>query len=410
MNNKIYSKKIQDLIKESRMSGNLITESGSDDIVSGRPSLVSLTRKTFNKIYDELAGVQPTRDPVANVFGVRYEYVSKDGSQIRDINLDNRNYGGNFNMATQVGDPADGMAVGDYFRKDGYVFQVLKAGDFGTLTFEQTYEKVFTGDLRLVVDAIQPYTQEDTEIQDIRYVMNKWKAHVRSRKLRTEITVEMLQDLAGMNMDGDAAVEDLLSVAIAEEINSDIIMKLVTVATKEKKAVPYNVATTEYFAGRDLVARACRMGAQITLDTSFKPTYLLASAHVAALIQTSGLVDNEHRIIGTKMQLVVDTKTPVHYMLVGVKKQFEGMDTVSAVYYSPYIEEDEAGTFMVASDPQALQPVIGIINRYALSCSPDFTKIDADPAKVYDGEDWVGAANKSQLARMCIVEMQDYQQ
>ncbi len=51
------------------------------------------------------------------------------------------------------------------------------------------------------------------------------------------------------------------------------------VASKEVKATPYNVATTEYFAGRDLVARACRMAAQITLDTTFKPTYILASAY-----------------------------------------------------------------------------------------------------------------------------------
>ncbi|QMV28951.1 head vertex protein [Aeromonas phage AP1] len=406
---KVVSKKIQDLIKESGMSGRLV-ESSSGDIVTGRPSLVSLTRKTFNKIYDELAGVQPTTDPVANVFGVRYEYISEDNQSHRDINLDNRNYGGEFDMAAVAALPAGsaGMVSKTYFASEGYVFQVINDGDYSG-DLNSLFENVFTGNLRLVVDAIVPNTQEDKEIQKTRYVMNKWKSVVRSRKLKSNITLELLQDMGGMNMDGDAAVEDLLSVAIAEEINSDIIMKLVTVASKEVKATPYNVATTEYFAGRDLVARACRMAAQITLDTTFKPTYILASAHVAALIQTSGLVDDQHRIIGTKMKLIVDTKTPVHYMLVGVKAKFDdSVDTVSAVYYSPYIEEDEAGTFMVAADPDALQPVVGIISRYALSTSPDFRKIESNPAKVYDGEDWVGAANKSQLARMCMVEMKDY--
>lgn len=407
MAKQFQNKKVYELIEESSRSGKLIKESDSGDMVSARPSLVALTRKTFNKIYDELAGVQPTYDPVANVFGVRYEYISKDGTNHRDINLDNRNYGGEFGMANAPGAPTSNMVSKEYFTKDGYVFQVINDGDY-TGDLNSLMEKTFMGDIRMVVDAILPHTQEESEVQDVRYVMNKWNSVVRSRKLRTEMTIEMLQDMASMSMDGDAAVDDLLSVAIAEEVNSDIIMKLVTVATKEPKATPYNVATTEYFAGRDLVARACRMAAQITLDTTFKPTYLLASAHVAALIQTSGLVDENHQIIGTRMKLVVDSKTPVHYMLVGVKRKFEGVDTVSAVYYSPYIEEDEAGTFMIASDTNALQPVIGIMHRYALSTSPDFTKIVANPAKIYDGEDWVGAANKSQLARMCMVEMTSY--
>lgn len=396
------------LLAESQTSARLIVEADTGDMVSGRPTLVALTRKTFNKIYDQLAGVQPTRTQIANVFGVRYEYESKTKpTTTYDISLDYKNFGGEYHMDSGLPAPSAAMVSGDYFTTEGYVFQVIKDGDY-TGAFDTVFQMAYTGEIRLVADAIAYSTQEADDIQDIRFVMNKWKSMVRSRKLKSEISLELLQDMAGMNMDGDAAVEDLLSVAIAEEVNSDIISKLVTVATKEKMAVPYLHDTTEYFAGRDLVARACRMAAQITLDTTFKPTYILASTHVAALIQASGLVDDEHRVVGTKMKLVIDAKTPVHYMLVGVKANLEGLDTVSAVYYSPYIEDDDAGTFMITANPQALQPVVGVINRYALSTSPDFREIKADPSKVYDGEDWVAAANKSQLARMCMVQLKDY--
>ena len=397
--------KIDKLLYESNSNGRLV-EDNSGDMVSGRPTLVSLTRKVFNKIYDELAGVQPTKSQIATVFGVKYQYVNKDQTQRKDINLDNRNYGGEFNMDNVLDAPGVNMAQKDYFTKEGYVFQVITAGDYSTYTFDELYGKVFTGDLILVTDAIIPHTKEEDEIQKTEFTINQWTAMVRTRKLKTDISIELLTDMASQGLDGDSAVEDLLSVAIAEEINTDIISKLVTVSIKEKRATPYMFDTTEYFAGRDLVARACRMAAQVTLDTSFKPTYLLASTHVAALISSSGLVDDEHRIVGTKMRLVVDTKTPVHYMLVGVKKQFDGLDTVSSVYYSPYIEEDEAGTFMVAGDYESLQPVIGIINRYALSTSPSFPDI-VKPAKNYDGEDWVAAANKCQLSRMCLVDLKD---
>lgn len=397
--------KIDKLLYESNSNGRLV-EDNSGNMVTGRPTLVSLTRKVFNKIYDELAGVQPTKSQIATVFGVRYQYVNKDQTQRSDINLDNRNYGGEFNMDSVLDAPGVNMAQKDYFTKEGYVFQVITAGDYSTYTFDELYGKVFTGDLVLVTDAIIPHTKEEDEIQKTEFTINQWTAMVRTRKLKTDMSIELLTDMAAQGLDGDSAVEDLLSVAIAEEINTDIISKLVTVSIKEKRATPYMFDTTEYFAGRDLVARACRMAAQVTLDTSFKPTYLLASTHVAALISSSGLVDEDHRIVGTKMRLVVDTKTPVHYMLVGVKKQFDGLDTVSSVYYSPYIEEDEAGTFMVAGDYESLQPVIGIINRYALSTSPSFPDI-VKPAKNYDGEDWVAAANKCQLSRMCLVDLKD---
>ncbi|UYD59333.1 capsid vertex protein [Aeromonas phage avDM6] len=399
---------IAKLLSESQSSARLIQETDTGDMVSSRPTLVALTRKTFNKIYDQLAGVQPTRTQIANVFGVRYQYESKEQpTETYDISLDYKNFGGHYHMDSNLPAPTSTMVAGDYFTLNGYVFQVIKPGDY-TGAFSDIFKMAYTGEIRLVADAIEHSTQESDDIQDIRFVMNKWKSTVRSRKLRSQISLELLQDMGGMNMDGDAAIEDLLSVAIAEEVNSDIISKLVTVATKEQIAIPYLHDTTEYFAGRDLVARACRMAAQITLDTTFKPTYILTSTHVGALIQASGLVDDEHRVVGTHMKLVIDAKTPVNYMLVGVKANLEGLDTVSAVYYSPYIEDDDAGTFMITADPHALQPVVGVINRYALSTSPDFRVIDADPSKIYDGEDWVAAANKSQLARMCMVQLKDY--
>lgn len=412
---KVKSNYLERLIKESMMSGNKpIRESvTSGDIESGRPTLVSLTRKTLNRVYHELAGVQPTKSQIATVFGVRYEYVNNDETDAVDLHVDNRNYGGQYHMDSEVAGPNSNMAKSDIFKVDGYVYQVIEAGDYTSLSTKELTEKVLTGKLRLVTDSIEVHGQEsDENIQKLRFVINQWRANVRSRRLRSDISIEMIQDMAAMGLDGDRAIEDLLSVAISEEINSDIINKLITVALKEQAYEPYQKDVSDYYVGRDIIAKALRMAGKIQAETTFTPTYLLASVEVAALVRASGQVDENDMIVGTNMRLMTDTKTQGHYMLVGVKEKFEegddgrGLDTVSAVYLSPFMEEDLGGTFMVSTDTESLQPAIGIITRYALSSAPLFDEI-TKPSKTHNGEDWVESANKCPFARMCVVNLGD---
>ncbi|ADM79863.1 head vertex protein [Aeromonas phage phiAS5] len=385
---------LKDLIAES---------SGSSGIDAGRPSLVALTRKTQDLIYKDLVCVQPTKHPMATVYGMRLDYVAKDGS-VFDIQLDHRTHGGKFKIGyTGLASPATNNVVGDQFQYNSYAFEVIKAGDYvtGYTTEEDYHRSMLRGDLRLLSDGIDYATEQDGQeiVPETQFVLNRWSALVRSRKMKCPITIELVQDMERDGLNADNTIEDLLATSIATEINSDIISKLMCVSTKEPELSLVNYETT-YYQGRELITRACIMASEIEWYSAFEATYCLVSYKVYGIILASGQVDERGYIKGTKMKLMMDSNAIVDYMMVGTKVDGgeNSMDNASGVFYSPYQEGDEAGTFLVTSEPGALQPVVGVISRYALSCFPDYADV-AKSAKP-SGEDWQKVANKSIFVRL----------
>lgn len=385
---------LKDLIMES---------SGASSIESGRPTLVALTRKTQEKIYKELVSIQPTKQPLATVYGMRLDYVAKDGS-LYDTQLDHRTHGGIYKIGySSLPAPSNVQNVGDQFQFNGYAFEVLQAGDYVTgFTIEEDYHRaMIRGKLRLLADGIDYANEQDGQevVPEVRFTLNRWSALVRARKMKCPITIELLQDMEREHLNSNDAIEDLLATAISEEVNSDIVSKLICVSSKEKELNLINYETT-YFQGREIISKACRMAAEVEWWTSFEATYLVASFKVAGIIRGSGQVDDSGFIKGTKMKLIMDGNAIVDYFMVGTKVDGgpDSMDNASGVFYSPYQEEDEAGTFLVTSEPGAIQPVVGVISRYALSCFPDYDDV-AQGAKP-NGEDWQKVANRSVFVRL----------
>ena len=381
---------INDLIHES---------SGNANIEAGRPTLVALTRKTEEKIYKELVSVQPTTQPLATVYGMRYDYVT--GSDNLDIQLDHRVGGGKYKFKDNgLTGPTAAMTAGQIFGYDDYVFEVIKAGDYltGVTTVEDLYRKVVTGDLRHVADGFESHDHQDgTEtVQDTRFVLNRWVAYVRSRKLKCPTTLELVYDMERQGLNADLAIEDLLATAIAEEINSDIMSKLLAISIKEP-AMDLVSYTTPYYRGRELIDRACVAAAEIEWWTSFPATYVVASYKVAGMIRASGQVGDNDVIKGTNLKLFMDSNAIVDYMMVGAKYEDPsgGLDNASGLYYSPLVESDDAGSFLITTDYSSLQPSIGIITRYALSAFPSFADIEAGAKP--NGDDWLKTANTSQF-------------
>ncbi|MBT0074522.1 hypothetical protein J4H65_04445 [Vibrio alginolyticus] len=375
----------------------LLAESNtSSGIENGRPALVGLTRKINDKIFTDICSIQPTSQPRATVYGVRYEMVSKDGES-REIQAGHRTGTGKYpfkDHGLPVG--SDGMAVGSHFSEYDYVFGVVVDGDYLGLTESELLEKVLLGDLRLVTDADD---NDSREVQSSRFIMDRWQSDIKSRRVKSPTTWESLTDMQSNGLNGSSAVEGLLATSISDEINSDIIMKTITVA---KKGTPIDLSGGElYQQGRSLIARALELGADIQRNTTFPASFVLASPKVASAIRASGQVGNNDMIDGTNLKLVTDGKAIGEYMLVGSKLDFDGLDTVAPIHYSPYVETDGAGTYLIATDSENLQPVPALISRYATTSSPDFNDVNG----VQDGEDWESLANNSPLATLVTVNL-----
>ncbi|TKF42926.1 hypothetical protein FCV60_03475 [Vibrio sp. F13] len=379
---------IKQLLAESNTSAN---------IENGRPTLVGLTRKINDKIFKDICGIQPASQPRATVYGIRYKMVSQDGSKTRETQGSHRTGTGKHpfkDHGLPVG--SDSMTVGSHFSEYDYVFGAVKDGDYAGLTEKQLLASVLTGDLRLVTDADEDDSR--AEVQSSRFIMDRWQSNVRSRRVKSPTTWELLHDMQGNNLDGSSAVEDLLATSISDEINSDIIMKTITVA---KKGTPLNLSNGElYQQGRSLIARALELGADIQRNTTFPATFVLASPKVASAIRASGQVGNDDIIDGTNLKLVTDSKAIGEYLLVGSKLEFDGTDTVAPIHYSPYVESDSAGTYLIATDSNNLQPVPALISRYAITSSPDFSEVDG-----VQGDDWEKLANNSPLATLVTVNL-----
>lgn len=389
---------LQELIHES---------SGAASIAAGRPTLVGFTRKVTSLLYTDLVGIMPTDNPIATVFGVRYDLLSRDGNTWMDAQLNHRVGSGKFPFGdTGLTGPSAGMAKGDHFVMNHYVFQVVKAGDYSSITdIKKAFSAAMKGDLRCVADAIPRGDQEDgTEVvQDSRFILNAWRAEVGSRKLKLPITLESLQDLDAMGFDGQELLEDTLACALAEDINSDIILKVITVA-KKYDALDLS-AMERYYVGRTLIDKACEFAATIKSTTTHDATFVLASANVAYAIRASGQVDNDDMIRGTGMKLYQDNDAEMDYLVTGVRATLKDpaidgnpkVAVAAPVYFSPFIQEDEAGTYLVVRDTGSMQPNVGIISRYAVSAPPVASKMSVGAPALF-GDDWVEVANSSEFA------------
>ena len=382
---------IEKLLKESNQSG---------AIAGARPTLVGLTRKINDLIFSDIAAIQPTSSPIATVYGVRYEAISDDRQTKYEVQAGHRTFTGATSIDTDLGAPDGAMEPYDVFSQDGYNYEVVVAGAYDGKTTEALLIDVFDGNIRLYTDASSDDSPNHS-VQDSRFLMDHWRSQVKSRRVKSPITMELLRDMQGMNLDGEATVEDLLATTISEEVNSDIVMKTITVATRVANLDVSAVST--YDKGRDIIASACEMAANIYRETTFPGTFILCSPKVAGFIRSSGQVGDDDVVKGTGLILVTDGKASLEYMLVGTKLEFDGLDTISPVFYSPYTETDGAGSYLLATDVKNLQPVPGLINRYAITASPVYnSNAESGPQ---DGEDWVGLSGTSPLARLARVNL-----
>lgn len=386
---------------------------------TARPQLLSLTRAVNNLIFSDLVAIQPTDQPVSALYGLRY--LNRDGQMtFRTATT----YGGAAGDRTEIEEFSKEKSYdeGALFKSDDVVYEVVTAGTVGedAETPEAAiFKGIMTNKIRFYSDcaSVEYFEDKNTEISSTSMQFDKWQVNVGSRKLKTSFTTELMQDLEASQINSENSVIDLLATVASEEINKDIIQKLITVSSRYKikgitpdgvlSLVRVQDAPTQ---ARELYRYACEMRNQMLRTSSFAGTYVLASSRVVGLLQSTGWMEETDNALSEGrlrcgLEVYADTTTPFDYMLVGCKHMIGDMESVGSLFYSPYTEADGAGAYKSVIDPNSFQHHVAIMNRYSLSVNPYTSKVDQEEHQVIKGDDWGKMAGRSEMSYILGIEL-----
>ena len=388
--NKTY--KIKDLIEES-------TKAGSSS--NRGPALQALTRASRSLIYEDLVAVQETEQPIAALYGVRL--LNSNG----DMNfLSHATYSGMVNSRLSIADAqAKAYVKDELFKKGDIVYKVIKPFTLASDDYDAINRNLIIKNIRYMSDAAETSDLEYADVAEVCLQIDRWDSQVRSRKLKTEFSLELMQDMEANQLLGKNIPFDLLVTIISEDTNKDICQKLLHVSKVHDGAgVVDGVLAIGGMPDPDLSRTVYRtivdMGESVRKDSSFKPTYVLASTKIVTLLKSSGWVKDSKRplsegVTRCGLEIYADDTSPMEYAVVGFKHRLGDLEYVSSLFYSPY-----SSTYSVVKNTESFNNNLMILNRYALSVNPwsldyDFT----DKAMVINGDDWDMLGGKSVNSR-----------
>lgn len=343
---------------------NLVNESVS--VASARDHLVGVSKKTSQKIFEKLTNYQPTRQPIATVYGMAIN-ASNDtnNTELVDVFIDHST------AVTYTAPDFDSLVeyeIGDKFNLANIAYEVIDSKDFPLeLSTNKAFDMVLEGKLRIVTEApIQAIPQQSE------FVLTRWRSEIGARLIKFDSSVELLEDLEKLGGDTSYLVDGVLSTVVSEAVNSDIICTLIGIAKKES---PLDLSgfTDSYKKGRELITHALQMASTIKQGTTAVPNILLCTPAIEALLKSSGqVISNEFSYIeGTDLEIVCDTKSPVDYIMVLCAGG--SMVEPSSLYYSPYIvgngegDSEDGIEMLFTREVKGLTPSYGAMVRYALT-------------------------------------------
>ncbi|BAQ22844.1 head vertex protein [Edwardsiella phage PEi20] len=418
--------KIHNMLRES-------TTTSSSMI--GRPNLVALTRATTKLIYGDIVAQQRTTQPIAALYGIKYLTPDNELSFVTGAT-----YGGAIGSKEREGMTefttagAAGITKGTLFKYQNVVYKAMEDTPFDGITGDESemlMEAIILLTIRTVPDAA-PVTKYETgdgsNVSESKFLINKWNASVKSRKLKSSLTIELAQDMEANGLDTPNFIEDLLATEMADEVNKDILQSLVTVSKRYKVTgvcdkgiidLTYDRAPE---ASRKLYELVCEMVSHIQRTTSYTATFVVASTRVGALLAGSGwlkhkpeddkyLSPNAYGFLVNGLPVYVDTNTPADYVTVGVKEDFGEKEMVGSLFYAPYTEgldlddPEHVGTFKVIVDPDSLQPSVALMVRYALCANPYTVAKDDKEARIIDASDMDKMAGQSDMSVLLGVKL-----
>lgn len=392
----------------------LLRENAS--VQDNKPDLLAVHRRAISKIYSSIVSTQETTKPTATVYGAKYYY--QDDSETNGIEvIKGSTYGGRFTFTETQALPAYDDTVtyntGDEFKINGYAIEVLSNAWQGSPVASVEdgealiFNNIVDNNLRIITDGsgVTEWDDPDRDLQELGFTLERWNSEVRTRKFKSQYTTELLEDLENSELDSDSIISDMFASVLAEEVNIDVISKLNVVAKRETSIDVSSL--NEFDAAKKLISEISKSGANISRDTTFKPTFVVASAGVVGLLQSLDGVktqqDDEgnpkYIIESSGMELIVDRYALGDYFTIGAKYEGDGADLVAPLYFAPYNFDDSGmQQFNRGVHPKSLQPIVVGTARYALCTSP-YANETENGTNVIDGEDWAQLKGKCEIAR-----------
>lgn len=398
----------------------LITESTTTGANSqSRPALVGLTRAVNNLIFTEMVAIQETNMPTSTLFGVKY--LNPAGNQSFSSAA---TYMGSVGYRDAIPLVAiDTPMVAGYVFKDEFdvVYTVVKPVTLTSPTGDVNdaiNDAVMLGNIRIKSEAALAEEFEGAaSFVETNFKFDRWTVPVRSRKLKTNVSVELMQDLEANKLDGVGVIDDVLSTMISEDINKDIIQTLISVSRRYKVEgispngiIDLTSSIDAPIIGRTLYQQACEMKNHMLRTTSYEATYVLCTTRVAAMLEASGwMYSNDDPLSAGTLRngllVFVDTVSAFDYLITGCKHYVNDVEHVGSLFYSPYAEADDLGAYKIINDSESLQPSVGILLRYGLSVNPYTTRIGHSGERNVLGDDWDNLVGESDMSYMLGVKL-----
>lgn len=409
------SNKIQNLLRESST-----TASSSN----GRPDLLGLTRATHDLIFTDLVAVQPSSQPEATLYGVKYLNRENELSFMSAAD-----FTGAIGSRDEIKefDSKTTYKKDDLFKHESVVYKVLKDDPFNGLTGDDLaiLKAGILGDgIRYMSDAadVTYFETENPDISEGSVVLDRWSIPTKTRKIKTSLTVEFAQDLRSSLFESGAVIDDMLATMLAEDVNKEIIQKLVTVSSRYKvKGIADNGIldlTGEDKApeqARSLYRYVCELDAVIQKNTTYGASYVLASSRCAAILAASGWLEYNPEVplaegvLKNGLPVYSDPWSIVDYIIVGTKQNLGDLEHIGSLFYAPYVELDGAGAYKLVIDPKSLQPKLALMARYGVSVNPyTVSKAKTPDGKtlpVVKGDDWDNLVGKSKMSYILGVKL-----
>lgn len=412
--------KIAKLISESS------TTAGN---VDGRPELETLTRAIHESVFYDLVAVQETNQPIAVLFGVRH--LNPAGKMTFG---EQSNYSGKYGSRKDIEEitASTTFVKGNAYAYNDVVYVALEDATITKYPGASLQDSVDLCVMNLVIRyageaaPVGKFETQDDIIQEIDFEIDKWTCRVRSRKLKTDITIEVMQDMGASQFDADATVNDVLATVTGEEINKDVFQALITVSKRHELhgidakngIIDLSDITdikTRYEQGRFLYHVASEMAAEISRTTTYAGTYIVCSARVAAMLDASGWLNAPDReksrafgILKNGLHVYVDNYTSFDYMVVGCKHTLNDIEHVGSLFFSPFTENDKLGAYKICVDPSSLQNKVLMLTRYALSVNPYTSDIPYSKdtrERDVNADDFSALAGKSLMSRFVGIKL-----
>ena len=372
------------LLTEDPIPGNNIAVDGNIDTFD--PVLISLIRRAApNLIAYDLCGVQPMTGPTGLIFALRPMYSNTTNAAIGEAWYDEVDT--EWSTVVSGANTAGLKHVGTIPGNNTVAANLAETGLYNYAEAMSTAQAEALG------------TDSNTEWPEMTFTIDKVTVTAKSRKLKSEYTMEFAQDLKAVHgLDAEGELSSMLSTEILAEINREIVRRINFTAVQGAKE---NTTTAGFFDmdtdanGRwsvekfkGLMFHIEREANRVAKETRRgKGNLVLCSSDVASALQMAGILDYTPALSSNNLQVddtgvtfagVLNGRFKVYidpyadglpnfaglnYMTVGYK----GANAYDAgLFYAPYVPLQ----LVRAVDPASFHPKIGFATRYGIVANP----------------------------------------